>query len=497
MTALRSITGEQVMQFMAVYVLIAASIALIACMRTWIVTRKHQEETMRILSPPHLLLAVALAIALSSSTAYAVPAARPGAAPERAAAFVGAEESLAVAVPPANDEFAAADVILSSPFAALTSTVDATTAVDDPSCFGNEASVWYAYTPPVSTTIAADTFGSDYDTTLSVYTGAQGSLTELACNDDAGSGFQSQVVVPVVAGQTYYFMAAGLDSGGSLVFNLDGSMLPLIAVRATRAQEALPSADAQHLAWSQATRRSPRYQLYMQRSGEPRVRVNRPRTEGFSGGFEGETFVYQEVRARQSNLQFYDVEGGGRSAPPAGVNTRHWEWRPTVSGDWLLFGRSNSAARVDRVLLRNLVTGETRQIGRLRWGRRTIAESGQVSGNYAVWYRCTPACDVFLYDIAARTTTRIPNPGRRQQYGPSVTSDGTVYFVRSGRGCGASVRLVRHPLGGPSKVLAAVGAGRDSFNTYALENDDGTTTFFFDRVRCSTAAFDVLKLIDP
>ena len=267
MTALRSITGEQVMQFMALYVLIAASIALIACMRTWIVTRKHQEETMRILSPPHLLLAVALAIALSSSTAYAVPAARPGSAPERAAAFVGAEESLPVAVPPANDEFAAADVILSSPFAALTSTVDATTAVDDPSCFGNEASVWYAYTPPVSTTIAADTFGSDYDTTLSVYTGGQGSLTELACNDDAGSGLQSQVVVPVVAGQTYYFMAAGLDSGGSLVFNLDGSMLPLIAVRATRAQEALPSADAQHLAWSQATRRSPRYQLYMQRSG--------------------------------------------------------------------------------------------------------------------------------------------------------------------------------------------------------------------------------------
>jgi hypothetical protein len=452
---------------------------------------------MRILSPPHLLLAVALAIAVSSSTAHALPAAGPGATPGRTATFIGPEAPLPVVVPPANDEFAAAEVIVKSPFATFTSTLEATTAPDDPSCFGNEASVWYAYTPPVSTMITADTFGSDYDTTLSVYRGAQGSLTELACNDDAGSGFQSQVVLPVVAAQTYYFMAAGPAGGGSLVFNLDVSALPLIAVRATRAQEAIPSADAEHLAWSQATRRSPRYQLYMQRSGEPRVRVNRARTQGFSGGFDGETFVYQETRGTQSNLQFYDVASGGRSAPPAGVNTRRWEWHPTLSGDWLLFGRSNSAARVDLVLLRNLVTGETRRLGRLRWGRRTIAEPGQVNGNYAVWYRCTPACDVFLYDIAAGTTTRIPNPNRRQQYDPSVTSDGTVYFVRSGRGCGASVRLVRHPIGGPSKVLATLGSGRDSFHTYALENDDGTTGLFFDRVRCSTGAFDVLKLIDP
>jgi hypothetical protein len=46
-------------------------------------------------------------------------------------------------------------------------------------------------------------------------------------------------------------------------------------------------------------------------------------------------------------------------------------------------------------------------------------------------------------------------------------------------------------------VLATLGSGRDSFHTYALENDDGTTSLFFDRVRCSTGAFDVLKLIDP
>ena len=445
-----------------------------------------------------LISALLVTMALTSQPASALPStADPTAAPRQAPAVSDAEQPLAAAVPPANDEFPNAEIVGSLPFATTLSTFEATTAPDDPVCFGNTASVWWAYTPPISTTLAADTFGSDYDTTLAAYAGTQGSLTELACNDDAGSGLQSQIVFPVVAGQTYYFMAAGLGGGGSLAFHLDGSAFPQIGVRTTRAQEATPSADAEHVAWSQAGRRSTSWTLSVQQSGEPRVRVNRQRTNGFSGGFEGETFVYQETRGWRSNLVFYDLGGGGRSAPPTGVNTRQWEWHPTISGDSLLFGRQSWAARADFVLLRNLVTGENRQLGRLRWGKRTIAEPGQVTGNYAVWYRCTPACDAFLYDIAAGTTTRIPNPDRRQQYDPSVTSDGTVYFLRSRRGCGNSVRLVRRPLGGPSRVLAALGAGRDSSHTYALENANGTTTVFFDRVRCSTNARDVFKLIDP
>ncbi len=446
----------------------------------------------------HLISALLVAMALASRPAAAVPpAADPAAAPLGAPTAFAAEQQPAAAAPPENDNFANAAVVGSLPFATTLSTLEATAAPDDPACFASAASVWYAYTPPISTTLSADTFGSDYDTTLAAYTGAQGSLTEVACNDDAGGGVQSQIVFPVVAGQTYYLMAAGLSGGGNLALNLDASAFPQIGIRTTRAQEAVPAADDEHIAWSQATRRSPRWALYLQQPGEPRVRVNRAHTQGFSGGLDGDTFVYQEVRRRQSNLQLYDLVDGGRSAPPAGVNTRHWEWHPTISGDWLLFGRRSSAARADLVLLRNLVTGETRELGRLRWGKRTIAEPGQVNENYAVWFRCTPACDVFLYDITAGTTTRIPNPDRRQQYSPSITSDGTVYFMRSGRGCGASVRLVRHPLGGPSKVLAPLGAGRDSSRTYALEGDDGTATVLFDRVRCSTGAWDVLKLIDP
>ena len=94
-------------------------------------------------------------------------------------------QPLPTLVPPPNDAFAAAAVAPSIPFSATQSTVEATTAVDDPSCLDSDASVWYAFTPSVSSPLTASTFGSDYITTLSAYTGTQGALTQLACSDGA------------------------------------------------------------------------------------------------------------------------------------------------------------------------------------------------------------------------------------------------------------------------------------------------------------------------
>ena len=119
----------------------------------------------------------------------------------------------------------------------------------------------------------------------------------------------------------------------------------------------------------------------MVQGSERTVKANRSRTHGFSGGFVDDTFVYQEIRGRQSNLQFFDPMIGNRWNPPAGVNTRHWEWHPTISGDWLLFGRSKAGARTDSIVLRNVSTGETILLDRRPWGSHRIAEPGQVAGN--------------------------------------------------------------------------------------------------------------------
>jgi hypothetical protein len=69
--------------------------------------------------------------------------------------------------------------------------------------------VWHNYTPVVSGEVTIRTDGSDFDTTLAVFDACGG--TELACNDDSGSSFTSQIVINMTAGQTYQVRVAGYD----------------------------------------------------------------------------------------------------------------------------------------------------------------------------------------------------------------------------------------------------------------------------------------------
>jgi hypothetical protein len=144
-----------------------------------------------------------------------------------------------------NDDFANATVISSIPFTKSQDVSSATAASDDPySCSGSSQSVWYAFTPSTNMRLEANTFGSNYDTTLSVYTGSRGALTQVACNDDANGTLQSRVRFDASAGTTYYFMAAALYqmSPANLVFNLLQGPPPLtIAPSVTQFGSVTPS----------------------------------------------------------------------------------------------------------------------------------------------------------------------------------------------------------------------------------------------------------------
>lgn len=134
-----------------------------------------------------------------------------------------------IAPPPANDDFATPVLVPSSPAHYAANVTNATAAPDDPWCYGSAQSVWYAFTPPTNMHLEANTFGSDYDTTLSVYTGSRGALSQLACNDDAGNTLQSRVRIEATAGKTYYFMASSLYNPAplaNLVFNLQAAPPP-------------------------------------------------------------------------------------------------------------------------------------------------------------------------------------------------------------------------------------------------------------------------------
>jgi Ca2+-binding RTX toxin-like protein len=72
-------------------------------------------------------------------------------------------------------------------------------------------SVWYTLQAPVSGLIAINTFGSNYDTSLGVYTGsAVNSLTTIGGNDDF-SGLQSQVQFNATAGTPYQIAVDGFS----------------------------------------------------------------------------------------------------------------------------------------------------------------------------------------------------------------------------------------------------------------------------------------------
>ena len=131
--------------------------------------------------------------------------------------------------PPANDLISNASVIPGLPFSDSTDTTCATTSPDDPSCVGlGSHSVWYSFTSDKNQRIEANTFGSSYDTTLSVYTGSPGALTQIACNDQT-NGNQSRVFFDATVGQKYFLMIPSWLStpGGALVFSVDVAPPPL------------------------------------------------------------------------------------------------------------------------------------------------------------------------------------------------------------------------------------------------------------------------------
>ncbi len=92
-------------------------------------------------------------------------------------------------------------------------------------------------------------------------------------------------------------------------------------------------------------------------------------------------------------------------------------------------------------------------------------------------------------------------PTGKVVYSPSVNTDGTTYYVRSNKGCGKVVELVKAPLAGDSEVLLALPNGYDADVTYAtLRPPRGptppVTDIHFDRVRCGQNRWDIFRVED-
>jgi hypothetical protein len=276
--------------------------------------------------------------------------------------------------------------------------------------------------------------------------------------------------------------------------------VPDTPVRAGRAHEVLPSADgdAGYLAWTQNSAARPKhYDAFVSLSGAPKVMVNATGTSGYNGGIDGTTLVYQQVRRGQSDLHLFDLATHQRSIP-AVVNTPQWEWRPSISGPWLLFGRENLRTRPvkSRVLLYNTDTSQLITLV----DTPGFSQPGQVNGDFAVYTHCgRVTCNVFRYQISTGQRVKMPNAlSRRVQYAPSVSADGTVYYASSRFTCGKDVRIRRFVAGdATASLMTILPAGRDINTTYADDMTDGTTRVLHDRASCKGSSDDIYQVVDP
>ena len=145
---------------------------------------------------------------------------------------------------PANDDCDTAELLPgSAPFPPYSTSVDASDATLDPAdplltcnAAGDDdgsQTVWYVYTPDASGWVDFNTFGSttagggELDTAHGAFTGACGSLVQVACVDQ---GLNDSLDVEVTAGTTYYIKVgqfAGGNDAGTVVMNVEEGVPPI------------------------------------------------------------------------------------------------------------------------------------------------------------------------------------------------------------------------------------------------------------------------------
>jgi len=125
----------------------------------------------------------------------------------------------ALAAPPANDAFSAAEELSGRVTTAEGLTKDATKETGEPNHAGEAggASIWYRWTAPADGRTIVSTCGSSFDTLLAIYTGdAVDSLTHQASNNDA-CGVQSEAAFDAVEGVTYLIAVDGDEAATGAV----------------------------------------------------------------------------------------------------------------------------------------------------------------------------------------------------------------------------------------------------------------------------------------
>jgi hypothetical protein len=259
-------------------------------------------------------------------------------------------------------------------------------------------------------------------------------------------------------------------------------------------QEEGPAGGGGFLFWSQnSASDKTHFTLFGRRGTNPKFRVNALHTQGYMGGIDGSTVVYQQTNRLNSRSDIFLFHLGSRTRTklPAAVNTAAYEYWPSISGNLVTFARQVPSTHTRRELLFDRSDSSMQTLDSVQ-GSNTFLGNGQINGNFAVWEKCNPTCNVFERDIDGGTTTKIGNPLGKYQYGEAVAPNGTVFFARSGQGCGTSVKIMKDPVDGPQKALFTLHTGIDLQRMHVIVGSHPTAVLF-DRYICASNQFDVYR----
>lgn len=125
--------------------------------------------------------------------------------------------------PPQNDNFANPTVLTGTSGTVSASNSYATKETGEPNHANQQGgnSVWFEWTSPINGEVTFDTFGSNFDTLLGIYTGnAINNLGIVGSNDNSASGTSSQVSFQAQGGTVYRIAVDGVNLGnGAIVLN--------------------------------------------------------------------------------------------------------------------------------------------------------------------------------------------------------------------------------------------------------------------------------------
>jgi hypothetical protein len=264
-------------------------------------------------------------------------------------------------------------------------------------------------------------------------------------------------------------------------------------VLATSRNEFDGTAEEGYLAYTRSRSGHPgRFDVYLKPPGMARIKVNAGGTRAYHPTLDignvslGDALVFVQRSGGDANLKIWDVDSGGRSNPPVGVNSQVAESKPSLDGDHLLFGRGPAnRTYIARVILFNLVS-KTSLVVDTAPPNGTVYP-GTVNGNWATWTECSLSdCRAWRYHIPTADKTEVPS-GARLIYTSAIGEDGTVWFVQSGIGCGANVKIRRQEVGAAPTTLVNFRSGIDA-NISDLDDSVVARRLYFSRVNCSNTS---------